>query len=152
MRRKWLGFPLQGKVPGTGPSAAHRSRPSKSPHAARLGSAPPGLCRRRRRVSPAPGPHSLFLRKRSSCSTAMALTQSRAACSSEYRVKAMVTGRQPEAQPIRLQPPRGTWHHLGRRPPTAAEEDQNALPEKLHPQPSKPRPTLTSVRPVRLAV
>lgn len=54
-------------------------------------------------------PQPMFLRKRSSCSTAMAFTHSRAACSREYRVKAMVT---PDSSQARLTPsrtPPGTW-------------------------------------------
>lgn len=50
-------------------------------------------------------PQPMFLRKRSSCNTAMAFTHSRAACNREYSVKAMVN---PQAEP--------DWLLPGRRP------------------------------------
>ena len=151
MRRKWLGFPTQGRAPRGEPSAARLSRPKWSTHAARVGSAPPELAAspsaRRVPLGPPPRPHSLFLRNRSSCSTAMALTQSRAACSSEYSVKAMTT--RPEAQLTPFPPRQRTWRRHGRRflrQPTRPKTRS----EKLRSHLAKTRPTLTSARPVEL--
>lgn len=63
--------------------------PTRPPQLAARGRPSP---RRPAEFQPPPPPrHSLFLRKRSSCSTAMAFTHSRAACSREYSVKAMAT-------------------------------------------------------------
>lgn len=115
---------LQPVCPGPG-------CPLRRPGSVRGRPPPAGL--RRGHLSPAPRPHSLFLRKRSSCSTAMALTQSRAACSSEYRVKAMVAGNHPESQLICPQPSRGTWRRHCRCSSTAAGKAPNALSEKLRP-------------------
>lgn len=106
--------------------------------------APGARCRP---LGPPPRPHSLFLRNRSSCSTAMALTHSRAACSSEYSVKAMAN--RPEAQPIPFPQLQGTWRRHGRRflrQPTRPKTRS----EKLRSHLTKTRPTLTSARPVEL--
>lgn len=130
--------PSKERPPRVEPSGSRRSRPRVSPPAAHLCSATPGL--RRHPLSPAARSHSLFLRKRSSCSTAMALTQSRAACSSEYNVKAMASRSRPEAQLIFLPPPQGTWRRHGRSSPTGAGEAPNALSRKLRPDLPRTRP------------
>lgn len=100
---------------------------------------------------PRPTPHSLFLRKRSSCSTAMALTQSRAACSREYRVKAIVAGSRPEARLTRLQPPQGTWRRHGGHSPTEAREVQKRFPRSSASVRLRPAYRPTSARRVCLA-
>lgn len=89
VRRKRLGFLPSWKGPKS-KAFGLPSVPTRAPPAARPGIASPRLRHRPPpSASSAPRPHSLFLRKRSSCSTAMALTQSRAACSNEYNVKAI---------------------------------------------------------------